>query len=145
NSQLIVDIAAGLPTGDYTVTVFVGAQDLLLASSITVQKHAPVITGVDKLYVLEGDSITITGNYFADAGNIVQFVSGSPIGLTVIDESATQIRVKIPLLLDGARDLRITSNGQQTIYDKKITYGTPPPVITTIDKTSYTRGETMTI
>jgi hypothetical protein len=143
--QLVFDFPAGLPLGNYTVTVFVGTQDLLLNDPITVQPHAPKITEVNRLYVLENDTLVIEGNYFADTGNIVEFVGGSGIALEIIEESATKIWVKIPLLLDGKRDLRVTSHGMQTVYETKITYGTPPPVITTTDKASYNLGEAIII
>ncbi len=143
--QLVFDFPADLPLGNYTVTVFVGTQDLLLNDPITVQPHAPKITEVNRLYVLEGDTLAVEGNYFADTGNIVEFVDRSGIALEIIEESATRIWVKIPLLVDGERELRVTSNGMQTAYGTKITYGMPPPVISAIDKTAYHLGEMIDI
>lgn len=148
--RLFFKIPADLVLGDYTFTVFVGAQSLKGAETLTVVLHAPEITSVDKTTVNPEDVITITGKYFAASGNEVNLTQdGFEFNLEVISESTTSIQAKLPEnIFEGDHTLSVVSNGVERFYNtKKITVNAPvnKPEITNIDKSTYNKGDVMTL
>ena len=148
-TRLFFKIPADLVLGDYTFTVFVGAQSLQAAETITIVLHAPTITSVDKTTVNPEDVIVITGKYFAASGNEVKLTQdGFVFTLTVISESATSIEAQLPEnIFDGEHTLSVISNDIERFYNQKKITVTPPankPEITQIDKSTYNKGEVMT-
>ncbi|AYB30984.1 DUF5018 domain-containing protein [Chryseolinea soli] len=148
-TRLFFKIPADLVLGDYTFTVFVGAQSLQAAETLTIVLHAPTITSVDKTTVNPEDVIVITGKYFAASGNEVKLEQdGFVFTLKVITESATSISAQLPEnIFDGEHTLSVISNDIERFYGQKITVAPPAnkPEITQIDKSTYNKGDVMTL
>jgi hypothetical protein len=148
--MLYFKVAADLPKGEYSITVLVGTQSLELEQTIEVIAHSPVITNVNKTSVLPKENILITGKYFVNGQNEV-FLSqdGFTFELAIIEESSTSITAKVPEnIFEGDHTLSVTTDGVETYYNEvDINVGVAPttPVITNIDKVSYSRGETIVI
>jgi len=148
-TRLFFKLPADLVLGDYTFTVFVGAQSLQAAETLTIVLHAPTITSVDKTTVNPEDVIVITGKYFAASGNEVKLTQdGFVFTLKVISESATSISAQLPEnIFEGEHTLSVISNDVERFYGQKITVAPPSnkPQITQIDKSTYNKGDVMTL
>ena len=148
-TRLFFKIPADLILGDYTFTVFVGAQSLQAPETLTIVLHAPTIISVDKTTVHPEDVIVITGKYFAASGNEVKLTQdGFVFTLKVINESATSIEAQLPEnIFDGEHTLSVISNDMERFYGQKITVAPPAnkPEITQIDKSTYNKGDVMTL
>ena len=149
---LAFSVPADMPLGDYSGSVYVGGEAAVVPGKITILAPTPDVTAIDKTSVIPGDVITLTGTDFAASGNIIKISksgSGTAITLSIVSESTTEIKVKIPAsIAEGVYLLVITANGDDIYLNgKEITVGPDPnkPVITSLDQSSYARGETITM
>ncbi|HEY8934559.1 MAG TPA: DUF5018 domain-containing protein [Cyclobacteriaceae bacterium] len=150
SKTILVKIPADQVLGSYKIRVFKALESKEMDETFTVEKHAPEINSLDKTTVVRGTNIVISGAYFQASGNIVHLSANSKVVvLDVVSESTTSIEVTVPESTDaGNYTLSVTSNDKESFYnDKQVTVQVPAntPVITSLDKTSYKLGETITI
>ncbi|GCC52068.1 hypothetical protein SanaruYs_23000 [Chryseotalea sanaruensis] len=150
NTSIGLLLPETMPLGQYKVKVVINNQQLTMPETFTVVLPAPQITLVDKASVERGQNLQITGKYFQASGNIVKLSKeNTSYTLDIVSETTTSIEVTIPNSVPvDVYTLNVTSNDKTTFYNTQtITVTLPPttPIITNIDKFSYSLGETMVI
>lgn len=150
NDQMIAAlIPEDAPLEDYKVKVVVNNQSVYMEEEFTIILPSPHIQEVSPLSIVPGETITISGKYFAESGNKVIISQGSSKKiLAILNESSTSIEVRIPSSQDpGEYSIMVESNGKESHFNSKLTVNKSPtaPEITNIEKSSYNRGETIVI
>ncbi|MEP2667742.1 MAG: IPT/TIG domain-containing protein [Cyclobacteriaceae bacterium] len=142
-------IPEDLLPGNYMIKLTIYGFEYTLNQTLTVSVPTPEIQSIDKSTVERGQNLIITGEYFAESGNIVKLnKTGSSKTLTIVSESSTSIEVTVPIDTEaGNYSLSVTSNDKtgNSISTITVTAPSTTPVITSLDKFSYARGETITI
>jgi hypothetical protein len=150
NTSIGLFIPGTATVGQYNIKVIINNQQRIMPETFTVTLPSPQIVDVDKTSVIQGENLTITGTRFMVTGNIIKLnATSTSFTLSIVSESTTSIVVKVPIGTPvDSYTLSITSNGKERFYNTaKINVlaiaGTP--VITSLDKVTYKRGETITI
>jgi hypothetical protein len=147
NSTIGLTIPGDLPLGQYNIKLSINSQQKTMLETFTLTVASPQIIDVSKLTAIDGETLTITGIRFQYSGNVVKLsIGGGYYNQRVISESTTSITVYVFGSV-GSHILQVTSNGKTKSYSEKINIITNPntPVITSLNKTTFTRGETITI
>lgn len=149
SNTLYFEIPTDIQVGEYNIILRIGDDSFELDEVVTISTPSPEITGIDKTTVTSGESVTITGKYFAESGNKVWFVAeGFMFGAEIESESATSITVTVPVTFTkGEHTLLIEVGESEVEYSGVITIGDPSsdPVVTGINKTTFNVGETIVV
>src|SRR5699024_6920430 len=91
NDQMIAAlIPEDAPLEDYKVKVVVNNQSVYMEEEFTIILPSPHIQEVSPLSIVPGETITISGKYFAESGNKVIISQGSSKKiLAILNESST--------------------------------------------------------
>ncbi len=133
---IVVKVPAGALTGKMSVTASgqkSNEKDFLVI---------PQITGTSSTWGYVGDEITISGTGFGTSRDTSKVSFGTTNASDFTSWSSTQIRVKVPSGVPaGTLKLSVTASGQKSNeYDFSV-----KPKITSINPTSATIGDTLTI
>jgi hypothetical protein len=143
---LVIEIPSDMPTGTFHIRVQVNGQTFLMEETFTITFHEPVIASVSAS-VIRGEAITITGDYFEFNTEVSLVMGDNSIGLLVTDVTQTSIVATVPSdIAPGEYTVRVDSH-DMIAEGGPVTVEIQPgiPYIESLDKFSYTRGETMVI
>lgn len=150
DESMFAHIPDDMPLATYKVKVAINNQSTYMAETFTIVTHRPSISEVSSTTVTQGGTITITGKYFSATNNTVKLTMGNTsTNLEVISQSATSIEAKVSSSQEvGDYTISVVSNNKEGFFGSNkitVTKTATAPVITSLDKTSYSRGETITI
>jgi hypothetical protein len=138
---------------EYKVKVWIGLQSKVLDEIFVAGTRTPIITGVSKSSIAIGETFDISGYYFGQENCVVTIRKdkSSTDFLALKKISATDNLATVILdmnIADGDYFLSISNFYARGFYTETIHISNPPlptPEITSIDKISYSRGETITL
>ena len=151
NDKVEFILPATVPVGDYTILVNTGVQEVAVPGVLTVVYAKPIIDSFSPSSITAGDELTITGNYFyGNEQTVTVDLQGSTSPKTATVKSATMTEIVITTPSDLRTDdynVVVKVNGEQVYSTSRVTINAfvATPVITSIDKTTYNKGEVMTI
>jgi hypothetical protein len=148
-------IIDGLPLGTYSGVLHLGNQWTEITGTIDIVRNPLIIDGYSKSTVAAGENLIIEGQYFAPTTQTVELkpLSGTePYPQAVIvSESTTTIEIRIPegvTLGNYYIQIKYPANGlTYTAVGAQIEVVAPSnlPQITSVNKTTFQRGEVITI
>lgn len=141
-----------MPVGEYELRIVTAIQEVWYTGKIIVEPGAPQIENISTTSLIAGEEITLTGKFFSEvtAENLVKLKNGSTeYTLEVLTATATELVVVTDSeMAGGSYTLSVTVNSKTTSYTTsaiEVKRPAPVPTITSINKTSFNRGEEIII
>ena len=135
-------------TNVYFLEVYNGYEKVALTDFYSLINHRPVITSVSKLNVTIGEQVTVAGNYFIGIDYSVYLVNGSFKTRVELDSfTKTSFTFKVPVIAYNSYQLLIDASPEDVIHTElvKIVPKADAPQILSLNKTTFTKGETLVI
>lgn len=140
-------IPDNVPIGTYQVKINVGKQFQLLDGVIEIKHRMPKL-GPLKDEFGAGESFILSGQFFLPSGNVLYLKQGGQLFTVDISrESTISIDATMPVVPPGVYTLGIKIEMEEIDLIPVITILPPivPPTITSINKATFSRGETIII
>lgn len=146
--------------GVYHIKIVTDVQELTLEEKVIVEEGSPYIKTVSPVSLFAGEEMTINGKFFPSLGekntaenNVSLKKDNVEVQLAIRRYSIGSIEAEIIVITPesleaGEYTLSVTKNGKTTYYNQeKIVIKPSPtqPVITSINQTSFNKGETIII
>ena len=145
-------VPENLPLGDYQMNIVTDIQELRLTGKLIVEEATPRIETVSPVSLFAGEEMLISGKFFsAVAGENIVVLKKDYMQVELSVTSATEseiVAVTWTGLEAGEYTLSVTKNGKTTYYNQeKIVIKASPtlPVINSLNKTGFNKGETILI
>ena len=151
-TTLTILIPHEVPLGEYQLKLTDGIREVFYKDSFTIEVESPKIESVSSLEITVEDEFSITGKYFGstiEANKVFLNTNGTKTSLQINNASSDELNVTVGDNVEaGEYTLSVESNGKESYFNEnKITIKDKPtkPVIETINKTGFARGETIII